>query len=111
MKANGNSKALLEALCANADPRKARSLRIIHAICEEQRDRGSGDYSFATIGRLSSARDGPAAGAIRNKTGEPYRALIKVFADTSGGKLRKPADADLSQVDLVLEGITDPVLR
>jgi hypothetical protein len=108
---NDDPKSLLEALCADADPRKARSLRLIHAICEEQRDRGSKDYSVATIGRLSAGRGGPAVGAIRNKTGETYRALIKIFAGSVAGKTRKAADGDIPHANLILEGATDPVLR
>ena len=111
MNANENPKALLEALCADADPRKMRSLRLIYAICEEQRDRGSKDYSIATIGRLSAERGGPATGAIRNKTGEAYRAVIKAFADSVGGKSRKTIDVRSTQADLILDGVTDPVLR
>jgi hypothetical protein len=111
MNVNESPRALLEALCADADPRKTRSLRLIHAICEEQRDRDSKDYSVATIGRLSAERGGPAVGAIRNRTGEAYRALIKVFADSVGGKSRKTADVSSAQADLILEGVTDPVLR
>ena len=111
MNTTSQSEELLHALCAGADPRKARSLRLIHAICVEQRDRGSDDYSIATIGRLSAERGGPAAGAIRNKTGEAYRALIKVFADSVPGKTRKLNGAAAAQIDLILEGVTDPVLR
>lgn len=102
---------LLDALCKDADPRKANSLRLIYSICQEQRDRGSADYSIATIGRLSADRGGPAAGAIRNKTGETYRALIKSFAETSGSRKRAAAGARNEQVDLILEGVTDPVIR
>jgi hypothetical protein len=111
MTAGRESEALLEALCAEADPRKARSLRLIHAICVEQQDRGSTDYSIATIGRLSADRGGPAAGAIRNKTGEAYRALIESFVGSVRGKTRKTDDANVVQVELILEGVTDPVLR
>lgn len=111
MIAGQEAEALLEALCAHADPRKARSLRLIHAVCVEQRDRGSADYSIATIGRLSADRGGPAAGAIRNKTGEAYRALISTFASSVGGKARNVDSAHVGQVDLILEGVTDPVLR
>jgi hypothetical protein len=106
------SNYLLEALCTHADPRKIRSLRLIHTICEEQLDRGSKDYSVATIGRLSAERGGPAAGAIRNKTGEAYRAVIKAFADSVGDKTCKTADDATSiPADLILHGVTDPVLR
>ena len=90
---------------------RSRSLRLINAICVEQVERGSDDYSIATIGRLSAERGGPAAGAIRNKTGEAYRALIKVFADAVVGKVGKGSDAATAQVDMILEGVTDPVLR
>jgi hypothetical protein len=111
MNANENPKALLEALCTHADPRKTRSLRLIYAICEEQLDRGSKDYSVATIGRLSAERGGPAVGAIRNKTGEAYRAVITAFADSVGCKIRKAVDAKPIPADLILHGVTDPVLR
>lgn len=111
MIAGQEPEALLEALCAHADPRKARSLRLIHAVCVEQQDRGSIDYSIATIGRLSADRGGPAAGAIRNKTGEAYRALIKAFAGSVDGKVRNVGGAEGGQVDLILEGVADPVLR
>jgi hypothetical protein len=111
MNVSEESKALLEALCVKADPRKARSLRLIHAVCEEQRDRGSTDYSIVTIGRLSAELGGPAAGAIRNKTGEVYRAIIKVFADSRAKKRPKAANSSSTQADLILEGVTDPVLR
>lgn len=111
MNSNREAEDLLNALCANADPRKVRSLRLIHAICVEQCERGSDDYSIATIGRLSAEHGGPAAGAIRNKTGEAYRALIKVFADSVVDKPRKGSDAASAQVDMILEGVTDPVLR
>jgi hypothetical protein len=105
------SEALLDELCAHADPRKARSLRLIHAVCVEQQDRGSNDYSIATIGRLSADRGGLAAGAIRNKTGEGYRALIKNFVGSIGEKTRKTDDTNAAQVELILEGVTDSVLR
>lgn len=104
-------KALLEEMCKNANPRKERSLRLIYAICEEQHQRGSKDYSVVTIGRLSNERDGPSAAAIRNKTGEEYRALMKVFADNVGGHSRKVVQTKQDEVDEILEGIMDPVLR
>lgn len=97
-------------LCEGADPRKVRSLRLIHAICVEQQQRG-GDYSVATIGRLSAERGGPAAGAIHNKTGEAYRAIIKIFADHADGTPRRRKNRSTDQVDMILEGRIDPVLK
>lgn len=104
-------KLLLEEMCRNANPRKERSLRLIYSICEEQHERGSKDFSVATVGRLSGDRGGPSAAAIRNKTGEDYRALMKAFADSVGGRSRKVAASVNDKADEVLEGITDPVIR
>lgn len=111
MIANQEVDAHLETLCTDADPRKARSLRLIHAICLEQHERGSNDFSVATIGRLSAERGGPAAGAIRNKTGEAYRALISAFARSVSAKSSNVRATDHDHIDLILEGVTDPLLR
>ena len=105
------SERLVKTLCANAHTRKIRSLNIIHEICTEQLDRGSNEFSVATIGRLSAARGGPAAGAIRNKSGEAYRAIIGIFAAASQSKAPKRNATRSTQTELILEGINDPVLR
>lgn len=102
---------MLDKLCRNASARKAESLKLIFKICEEQKMRGSSDYSIVTIGHLSSERGGPSAAAIRNKPGEDYRALIKVYADSADGYSRKRSKSDGDPVDEILEGISDPVLR
>ncbi|WP_233874497.1 gamma-mobile-trio protein GmtX [Paraburkholderia adhaesiva] len=107
---NTNPAALLEQLCGAATPRKEQSLRLVFAICEEQTDRGSRDYSVATIGRISSDRGGPSAAAIRNKPGEEYRALIKAYAASVGGNDRKKKAQKATAADEILEGVSDPVL-
>ena len=104
-------KGLLEELCKNAHPRKQQSLKMIYRLCEEQHDRGSSDFSIATIGRLSEAAGGPAAAAIRNKTGDDYKALIKTFAESVGGRAKKVYERKGSVLDDILEGVSDPVLR
>ncbi|MFB9127791.1 hypothetical protein E2553_40270 [Paraburkholderia dipogonis] len=101
----------LEALCEGVHPRTEASLRLIFAICREQEERGSADYSVATIGRLSAERGGPSAPAIRNKTGEKYRALISAYAEQAGGQKKKRAVCRPSVSEELLEGIADPVLR
>jgi len=102
---------LLEELCRNAHPRKQQSLKLIYRLCGEQHDRGSSDFSIATIGRLSEAAGGPSAAAIRNKTGDDYKALIKTFAEYVGGRARKVSERKSSVLDDILEGVSDPVLR
>lgn len=102
---------LLDQLCSGAHPRTEASLRLIYAICQEQADRGSTDFSVATIGKLSVERGGPSPGAIRNKTGEKYRVLIAACADARQGHKRKRHPRPADETDEILEGITDPVLR
>jgi hypothetical protein len=101
----------LKALCNGAHPRKQQSLQLIYRLCEEQHDRGSSDFSIATIGRLSAAVGGPSAAAIRNKTGDDYKALIKIYAEAVGGKAKKVPARKGSILDEILEGVSDPVLR
>lgn len=58
-----------------------QTLQVIYEVCSEQKRRGLSDFSFSTIARLGEGRGVPKAQSIRNKTGEPYRALIKCFED------------------------------
>ena len=96
----------------NASHRKVQTLQLIYAICQEQEQRGSDDYSIATIGRLSAERGGPSTAAIRNKTGETYRALIQNYASTVNGKIRKVHKTKYSApLNGVFEGVNDPVLK
>nr|WP_314627054.1 gamma-mobile-trio protein GmtX [uncultured Janthinobacterium sp.] len=101
----------LKELCYGASERKIQSLQLIFSICAEQADRGSDDYSVATIGRLSGERGGPSAAAIRNKPGEDYRALIKAYAAFKNGRDRKVRKLPTTAADELLEGVTDAVLR
>lgn len=104
-------KKILEELCKGATQRKAQSLELLYRLCEEQRQRGSDDYSIATIGRLSAEHGGPSAAAIRNKPGEDYRALIKAYAESVKGRSRKVASKPRTEAEELLEGVTDPVLK
>jgi len=63
-----------------------QTLQAIYEICCEQKKRGLSDFSFSTIARLGEGRGVPKAQSIRNKTGKPYRALIKSFEDNVGDK-------------------------
>ncbi|NHR04482.1 alpha/beta hydrolase [Chromobacterium haemolyticum] len=104
---------LLEQLKAKSNARKQRSLQVIDDICREQRERGSDDFTIATIGKLSELRSGPAHQAIRNKSGEDYRALIAAWAQHVGVPTKKPATGRVSRScdDALLKGISDPVIR
>src|ERR1039457_3219592 len=81
---------LLELLKTKSNARKRRSLDVIYGICREQVERGSCDFSIATIGRVSSEQGGPSPQTIRNKGGDDFRALISTWADHSKrGKKKK----------------------
>ncbi|WP_426619476.1 gamma-mobile-trio protein GmtX [Pseudomonas rustica] len=89
-------------------PRQEATLEAIFAICQEQVERGSTDFSFATIARFGAGKGVPKVQSIRNKTGENYRTLIKCFEDSQGARKRvpksKPADSWVDEIE-------DPKLR
>lgn len=102
---------LLAQLKAAANPRKQRNLDIIHAVCREQLDRGSKDFSVATISRIALDRGGPARSTIHNKTGDDFKALIKAWATHTGGVTRKVRTTSDNPISSVLEKIEDPAVR
>lgn len=102
---------LLEQLKANATPRKVKNLDIIHAVCREQHERGSADFSVATISRIAQERGGPVKSTIHNKTGDDFKGLIKAWADHTGGVTRKVRKVRENPVYAVLDKIPDPAVR
>lgn len=102
---------LLEQLKANATPRKAKNLDILHAVCREQHERGSTDFSVATISRISEERGGPVKSTIHNKTGDDFKGLIKAWADHTGGLTRKVRKISENPIYAVLDKIPDPAVR
>jgi hypothetical protein len=103
---------VLGALQRYATKRTRQSLELIHTLCKEQCEAGALDFSVATIGRLSAARGGPSTQAIRNATGEHYRALLKAWANHVDGAARKPAvRPEPGVADDVLAMIADPSVR
>jgi len=103
---------LLAALQQDASTRTRQSLTLIHDICSEQHASGSKDFSVATIGKLCSGRGGPSPQAIRNVSGEHYRALLSAWAGYSDGATRKPpARVESGVADDVLDMIPDAAVR
>lgn len=47
---------LLDQLKKTASPRKQQTLELIYDICREQYERGSKDFSVATIARIAADR-------------------------------------------------------
>lgn len=102
---------LLEQLKANANPRKQKNLELIHAVCREQHERGSRDFSVATISKIAQERGGPVKSTIHNKTGDDFKGLIKAWADHAGGVTRKVRKVSENPVYAVLDKIPDPAVR
>lgn len=103
---------LLASLQQDASTRTRQSLTLIHSICGEQHASGSKDFSVATIGKMSSGRGGPSPQAIRNVSGEHYRALLSAWASYADGATRKPpARVESGVADDVLDMIADAAVR
>jgi hypothetical protein len=102
---------MLDGLKTHANSRKQRSLDIVHQVCQEQHERGSRVFSIAIIGKLSAKKGGPATQSIRNKAGGDYRALIKTWAEHTGGSTRKPATPIQPTWEAILDKIPDPAVR
>jgi hypothetical protein len=91
---------MLAQLKLNASTKICETLDSIYAVCNEQLERGVNDFSIATIARLGQGRGVPKAQSMRNKTGEPYRALIQSFADVQSSKIKmKPRKIDEDWID------------
>ena len=102
---------LIEQLKKTALPRKQKTLDLIYDVCREQYERGSRDFSVATIARIAEARGGPGKGAIHNKTGDDYKGLIKAWAEHTGGVTRKVRQISENPYGALIDKIENPALR
>lgn len=103
---------VLEQLKQQVSTRMQNSLEAVFTVCEEQRERGLTDFSYATIARLGKGRGVPAAQSIRNKTGEAYRTLIASFASANPKQEGKcPSYSQKGQTFAWIDELEDPVVR
>jgi len=102
---------LLDQLKTTAKPRKQKTLDLIHEVCREQYERGSKDFSVATIARIAADRGGPSKGAIHNATGDDYKGLIKAWAEHTGGVTRKIRQVSENPYSALIDKIENPALR
>jgi hypothetical protein len=97
---------------ATRSKQKKRSLELLWRVLNEQRERGSQNFSIAMIGRLTGALGGPKEQTIRNEAGAEYRHLIRMFADeSSSSKMATARGRKGSLEDEILAGIRDIALR
>ena len=102
---------LLDQLKTTATPRKQKTLDLIHEVCREQYERGSKDFSVATIARIAADRGGPSKGAIHNATGDDYKGLITAWAEHTGGVTRKVRQVSQNPYTALIDKIENPALR
>lgn len=102
---------LLEQLKSGANAQKRRNLDLIHQICQEQYQKGSKDFSIATIGRLSQQKGGPIIQSLRNKSGQDFRALIQVWSNHTGGFSGHLPKGPQTPLQSILNKIEDPAVR
>ena len=100
---------MFQRLIKDATSRTVKSLTIIHQVCTEQAERGSRDFTIATIGRLTEDAGSIKAQAIRNKTGEKYRALVESWAEFK--KPLKVASGKIKKQDEWINEITSPRIQ
>lgn len=103
-----NPQELLEKLKIGATAKQSKTLDAIFSVCQEQLDRGAGDFSYATISRIGSAQGVPKAQSIRNKSGAAYQALIGCFADQAKGSIKSEKR---QSADAWIDDIADPKIR
>lgn len=102
---------LLDQLKKTSTLRKQKTLDLIHEVCREQYERGSRDFSVASIARIAADRGGPSKGAIHNKTGDDYKGLIKAWAEHTGGVTRKVRQVSENPYTALIDKIENPALR
>jgi len=102
---------LLIQLKSTSSQRMNKSLDAIYQVCKSQVNFRTNDFSFSTISRIGYKKGVPRAQSIRNKTGEPYRALIKSFADASIDDKPKSTLRSNRPKDAWISEIKDPKLK
>lgn len=90
-------------------PQVQRTLRAIHEICKEQNERGTKDFSLATIGREAEKRSICKAKILYNATSAIYRELITGWASYAGPPA-PPPPKELASVKWLMM-IENPALR
>ena len=75
-----NINNILDELLRNSSATVAIKIKALNEICQEQVDRGSRDFSIATIGRIAESRGLLKTQSIRNDSGHKYRDIIDAWA-------------------------------
>ncbi|MDX2370471.1 MAG: gamma-mobile-trio protein GmtX [Colwellia sp.] len=100
---------MFEHLIKGASSRVVKGLTILHKVCNEQSERGSTDFTIATIGRLTEDAGSIKVQTIRNKTGNKYQALIESWSEFK--KPLKIAKGKIKEQDAWINDISSPRIQ
>jgi len=89
-----------------AGDRTKKSLTAIHNVCKQQRERGSSDFSIATISKVGEETGVPRAQSIRNKSGAQYKELITAWQLSNPSKIKKVSSDKLEWLDKIDDATT-----
>lgn len=99
-------RALKELKQSVKSPRTLKSLEIIQEVCREEVLNKSFDFTVTNIGKKSGERGGVKTQPIRNKSGQLYRDLIKLYSEEYEQDKNVKASA-LTNEDSWVHGIND----
>ena len=102
---------VLSALLKDSSASVSNKLIEINRICKEQLERGSSDYSIATIGRIAESENVLKTQTIRNKTGEKYKTLIDAWAKSYSVPQQKKLTEHSSWIDQIPDAQTKWLVR
>ncbi|MDG1751449.1 MAG: gamma-mobile-trio protein GmtX, partial [Thalassotalea sp.] len=90
-----NIKQLMNSFAKNSSPTVTKKLIALNKICQQQYDRGSRDFSVATIGKIAEEEGLMKVQTIRNTSGEKYYTLIEAWSDNNpSNKVTKKNELD-----------------
>ncbi|MDO9520670.1 MAG: gamma-mobile-trio protein GmtX [Pseudohongiella sp.] len=92
--------------------RSKKSLQALQEVCQELFEAGAIDFRISTIAKLGANRGVPSAQTIRNKPGEPYRALIDAWEKLGESRRREKTRhiTPAGQYDWI-DRINDPSIK
>ncbi|RTR26085.1 gamma-mobile-trio protein GmtX [Shewanella atlantica] len=103
-------RALEEIKQSAKSPRTLKSLEIIQEVCREEVLNKSFDFTVTNIGAKSGERGGVKTQPIRNKSGQLYRDLIKLYSEEYEQD-KNVKTSSLTNEDSWVHGINDTATK
>lgn len=90
---------------------KRKNLDLLWQVLETMWHEGCREFGIADVGRRLADVGGPKTQSLRNEGGQDFHRLIKAFATCSGAYKGAPLVQGRSQLELAVEGLSDPAVR